>query len=91
MMGDNRHNSADSRFWGFVPMDHIVGKAVFIWLSLDANETNIFKKIRLNRMFTFVQGYNISNSYFIYFVIIMGGIYGFNYYRKKKAAKPAKK
>jgi len=91
MMGDNRHNSADSRFWGFVPMDHIVGKAVFIWLSLDANETNIFKKIRFSRMFTFVQGYNISNSYFIYFMILMGGIYGFNYYRKKKGAKPAKK
>lgn len=51
MMGDNRHNSADSRFWGFVPEDHIVGKALFTWMSLDPNETNLFKKIRWNRIF----------------------------------------
>jgi signal peptidase I len=51
MMGDNRHNSADSRFWGFVPHDHIVGKALFIWLSLDPNESNILNKVRWKRMF----------------------------------------
>lgn len=51
MMGDNRHNSADSRFWGFVPEDHIVGKALFTWMSLDPNETNLFKKVRWSRLF----------------------------------------
>ena len=50
MMGDNRHNSADSRIWGFVPEDHIVGKAVLVWLSLNKNKDS-FKKIRWNRMF----------------------------------------
>jgi signal peptidase I len=50
MMGDNRHNSADSRYWGFVPEDHIVGKPKFIWLSIDKEATGL-KKIRWNRMF----------------------------------------
>ena len=51
MMGDNRHNSADSRFWGFVPIDHIVGKAVFVWLSLDNNKSLFNGKIRWSKLF----------------------------------------
>ena len=53
MMGDNRHNSADSRYWGFVPEDHIVGKAVFIWLSLDKDKS-FLSKIRWNRMMSLI-------------------------------------
>lgn len=53
MMGDNRHRSADSRYWGFVPEDHIVGKAYFIWLSLDKDKS-FLSKIRWNRMFRFI-------------------------------------
>ncbi len=55
MMGDNRHNSADSRFWGFVPEDHIVGKAVFIWMSWDTN-ASFLNKIRWNRLFRPIKG-----------------------------------
>lgn len=50
MMGDNRYNSQDSRFWGFVPEDHIVGKAVFIWLSMDSYGKGL-NKIRWDRLF----------------------------------------
>lgn len=51
MMGDNRHNSADSRYWGFVPEDHIVGRPVFVWLSLDKDKGLFNGKIRFNRFF----------------------------------------
>ena len=51
MMGDNRHNSADSRFWGFVPEDHVVGKASFVWLSLDPEKSWLGGKIRWKKLF----------------------------------------
>jgi signal peptidase I len=50
MMGDNRHDSLDSRFWGFVPEDHIVGAPRFVWLSLHKEKPFPFN-IRLTRMF----------------------------------------
>ena len=53
MMGDNRHNSADSRYWGFVPEDHIVGKPLFIWWSSDPDRGG-FSGIRWHRIFSWV-------------------------------------
>ena len=53
MMGDNRHNSLDSRYWGFVPEDHIVGKPAVIWLSIDGNK-KFPNNIRWRRFFKFV-------------------------------------
>lgn len=54
MMGDNRHNSADSRYWGFVPEDHVVGKPIVVWLSLDKDRGWFDGKIRWNRLFKWV-------------------------------------
>lgn len=54
LMGDSRHNSLDSRFWGFVPEDHVVGKAVFIWLSLDPDRKLKDGKIRWSRLFSLI-------------------------------------
>jgi signal peptidase I len=55
MQGDNRHNSADSRYWGFVPEDHIVGKPLFIWLSLDKDRSLFDGGIRWKRLFKWVE------------------------------------
>jgi signal peptidase I len=54
MMGDNRHNSRDSRFWGFVPEDHIVGKALFVWMSLD-DDADLLHKVRWSRLFNVIR------------------------------------
>lgn len=55
LMGDNRHNSADSRYWGFVPEDHVVGKASFVWFSLEKNKPLFGGKIRWNKLFRIVK------------------------------------
>ncbi|MBI4947704.1 MAG: signal peptidase I [Bacteroidetes bacterium] len=83
MMGDNRHNSLDSRYWGYVPDDHIVGKGVFIWMSLDPFTTGT-KKFRWDRAFTFIHTEGLSRSYFIPFLVFLGLLFGFSYYRERK-------
>jgi signal peptidase I len=89
MMGDNRHNSEDSRYWGFVPEDHIVGKPVFIWMSIDQNQPwgNIAKKIRWERVFTTVGGNGTPVSYFKYFLILLAAWFAGSYFWKKKKEK----
>ncbi|WP_452602515.1 signal peptidase I [Pontimicrobium sp. MEBiC06410] len=85
MMGDNRQNSIDSRFWGYVPHNHVVGKPVLIWMSWDSNASG-FNKIRWNRLFTTVHGSGSPVSYFIPVLVLIGGLIGFNKWRKRKKA-----
>ncbi len=85
MMGDNRHNSEDSRYWGFVPFDHVVGKPVFIWFSWDSDGQGL-AKVRWDRLFTTVGGSGKRVSYFYPFVGLMLALYGFNWYRKRRKA-----
>ncbi|CAM2809917.1 signal peptidase I [Flavobacterium succinicans] len=86
MMGDNRHNSEDSRYWGFVPENHIVGKPVFIWMSWDTNGKGI-NKIRWDRVFTTVNGEGQPQSYFKYFLIALIAFFIGEYFWKKRKAK----
>ena len=82
LMGDNRGNSQDSRAWGFVPFDHVVGKPIFKWLSIDYNAKGL-DKIRWKRMFTTVHGKGVPNSYFPHFIIILFLYYLFAFLYKK--------
>ena len=70
MMGDNRHKSEDSRFWGFVPDDHIVGKPVLIWFSIKGINDGIKNwKIRWSRLMTTVKGEGTPISFFPCFIL----------------------
>ena len=88
MMGDNRHRSEDSRFWGFVPDDHIVGKPIFIWFSIKGINDGIKNwRIRWDRVFTTVDGPGERFSYFPYFVGIIFIWQGIIFLRKRKSKK----
>ncbi|MCD2258752.1 signal peptidase I [Psychroserpens luteolus] len=82
MMGDNRNNSIDSRGWGYVPFDHVVGKPVFIWMSWDG-----IKNPRWERWFTTVGGSGKPVSYLIPFLVLLAAWIGYSKWRKKKKAK----
>ena len=84
MMGDNRHNSEDSRYWGYVPETHIVGKPVFIWFSWDSNAKGLMNKIRWERLFTTVGGNGKPVSYFVYFLVALGIYLAYSQFRKRK-------
>ena len=85
MMGDNRHNSEDSRYWGYVPEDHIVGKPIFIWMSIDGINDGIKNwKIRWDRLFTTVSGEGQPKSYFSYFLVLLALYFVGEYFWKKK-------
>ena len=88
MMGDNRYNSEDSRVWGFVPYDHVLGKPVFIWMSIDGLFEGIENwKIRWDRVFTTVGLDGEPRSYFPHFIsfIVLWQLYVFILKRRKKS------
>ena len=90
MMGDNRHNSLDARYWGFTPFNHVLGKPVLVWFSWDADAPSFFAKlktIRWDRMFTTVGGTGKLVSYFKPFLLLLALYFVFSFYRKKKKKK----
>jgi signal peptidase I len=90
MMGDNRSNSQDARSWGYVPFNHVVGKPVFVWLSLDKNKSG-FSKFRWDRMFTTVGGDGEPVSYLKFFLLALGLWFLFSFFRKKRKQKSSSK
>ncbi len=84
MMGDNRHNSEDARFWGYVPFDHVVGKPVFVWFSWNSNGQGLREKIRWERVFTTVHGSGKPVSYLYYFLGALVLWFGYSTYRNRK-------
>lgn len=84
MMGDNRHNSLDARYFGFTPDDHVVGKPIFIWMSWDTNGKGL-NKIRWDRLFTTVSGEGQPQSYFkIFLFLLVAYNVGMYFWNKKK-------
>jgi len=84
-MGDNRHNSEDSRYWGFVPENHVVGKPVFLFMSWDKNAKGIMNKIRWDRTMTTVGGDGKLVSYRYLVLGLILAYIGFSYFMKKRA------
>jgi signal peptidase I len=85
MMGDNRHNSLDARYFGYTPENHIVGTPVFIWMSIDGINNGIKNwRIRWDRLFTTVNGKGQPQSYFQYFLVLLAIYFVGDYFWKKK-------
>ncbi|MFS4415731.1 signal peptidase I [Maribacter sp. 2307ULW6-5] len=90
MMGDNRDQSEDSRTWGYVPEDHIVGTPIFIWMSFDNFTQGVAQwKPRWDRFFTTVNGEGTSRSYLLPFLVVLGLYFVGSWLWKRRRARQA--
>ena len=90
LIGDNRHNSLDGRYWGYVPFDHVLGKPVMVWFSWNANAPSLgakLKSIRWDRMFTSVHGEGTPTSYRYLVLVLVLLYFGYNFYKGKKKSR----
>ena len=87
MMGDNRHNSVDSRYWGYVPMEYIVGEPFLVWFSWNDHATGL-DRIRWKRLMTLVDDPVAHKTSYLWLLLILFAYLLYSGFRKRKKQRP---